>query len=334
MVAASFASTSSSNTTTGSGASSISLLAPPPTSLVAPISAWSSLSDSLDDDDVAASHRKRLSQFRPLSKASAASSSIQDARREIIASLSIAPRDDDDGDDAGESRNTFARYAQLERQQAQSRATATTQRRGVSQHSQSAAASAPPSPTSDRKKSSPLQDGSRRRAKSVEEALTHLGWFWNSDCESDLPLAPPTNATDDDDYLDKYATGQFDLEHVQPSPGYSCPVLGMPAPLPPHEEARKRMICRTGVFGLPAEIIERLHGIAMHVRGALNMTIFMLDILFGEEGWEITEEGVQHHNNYRRETICAHTIRELPARALLEKHRIALPDHCPLGPPF
>lgn len=331
-------------------AESIDVLAPPPTSLLSPISAWSSFAHyfldqqgHFDDELLQSQEAQRLRNLVPPFKAPAAPSSVQDARRRIIGSLSVRPSSrcsSPDADSCTEDAffggrddaevNIFTQYALLERNE-RKRALSTAHPR-TKAHQAKASISAPSSPVSSRKPLPPAgagdaapQQPNRRRAKSVEEALTRLGWFWNSESESmwspssspqTAALGPkaasikPKTAGDDGatSFLGRYAAGELDLNDIQP--GCPCPSLIMPAPLPPYEEARKRMICRSGVFSLPPDILQRLHAISAHIRDSLNMGLFMLDVLFGEEGWEVTADGVQHHNNFRRETICAHTIRE------------------------
>ena len=338
-------------------ADSSNILAPPPTSLLSSIADWSNFSHYFLDEHgqplsqvlLQQSHHQELKQFTPTPKASTSSPSTQQARREIIASLSVkpasrpsssssvelAPEEDPREDAPGKEMKTnlFSQYARLEKEE---RKSALGPSRGDKsfppQGPQGLSTSAPSSPNTSRLENPADHLCQRKRAKSVEEALTRLGWFWNS--EANAMWTPASEATQDvyqpseqgttehkqallsadvpyqdsSAFLEKYAAGHLDLNGI--TPGCPCPSLTMQAPLPPYEEARKRMICRSGVFALPPVVLERLDAIASHVRDALGMAIFMLDVLFGEEGWEVTRDGVQHHNNFRRETICAHTIRE------------------------
>lgn len=338
-------------------AESSNILAPPPTSLLSSIADWSDFSCYFLDEHgqpltqvlPQQSRHQELKQFTPIPKATTSLPSIQQARREVIASLSVRPSsrpsstssvepagEEESPDDAREeerSVNLFSQYACLEREERKaalgpSRGHKSTQPQGP----QGLSISAPSSPNTSRLEPPAGHPQQRKRAKSVEEALTRLGWFWNSEANAmwtpasnathkiDQPSAQATTAhrqalqnsdktyQDSAAFLEKYAAGHLDLNGI--TPGCPCPSFTMQAPLPPYEEARKRMICRSGVFALPPSVLERLDAIASHVRDALGMAIFMLDVLFGEEGWEVTRDGIQHHNNFRRETICAHTIRK------------------------
>ncbi|CAO1624217.1 unnamed protein product [Sympodiomycopsis kandeliae] len=353
--------------------SAVSALAPPPTSLMSPLSAWNLFSeyfiDSQGQVSVDLREQPRSEQSRshpsPQSGSSRARSTSSAARREIIAALSVRPSSaysspsspppssssSSSSSSSGEKsslsastsvpkRNPFSRYARFEkRRRAMQRSEG--HRDGQARRLFGGSSSILPRSTSHlsdasadvREASSDSLTPKHQRAKSVEEAITRLGWFWDSDAHalwepqrqglrrnksdptqdqrSDGQPADQSSTLkarfgDSTSFIEGYGSGQLDINDI--APGCPCPDGIMQAPLPPYEEARKRVICRLGVFSLPDQVLERLHAIASHVRDALHMSIFMLDVLFGEEGWEIEQDGIVHHNNFRRETLCAHTI--------------------------
>lgn len=348
--------------------SSVSALAPPPTSLMSPLSAWTLFSEyfidsqgqvGLDLWEQARAEQNLLRHPAPQSAGSTDRSTSSAARREIIAALSVRPSsacsspaspslssssssaDTSSLDRSASSprSNPFSRYARFEKRRSAKQRSHNHRDTQSSQGGLPETASFLPEISShSRKDSSEHVRPEHQRTKSVEEAITRLGWFWDSDAQalwepqrqglwrhSSDPLHDQQKTTSTSQHpvqrsvpkasVDKFASfvqgygsGQLDINDI--APGCPCPDGVFQAPLPPYEEVRKRVICRSGVFSLPPHSLQRLHAIAAHVRDALRMSLFMLDVLFGEEGWEITQDGIAHHNNFRRETLCAHTIRE------------------------
>lgn len=125
-----------------------------------------------------------------------------------------------------------------------------------------------------------------------------------------------TSSPSHSSFLAAYAAGEFDLHEAASLIGdrdkdsFSTGDCAFPAPLPTWEAARKRAACRLGVFSLAPTVVRDIDSVRSRLGERLraDKEEILADILFGEEGWEFSPQGLQHHNNVRRNTVCAHVI--------------------------
>ncbi|PWN20666.1 hypothetical protein BCV69DRAFT_282885 [Microstroma glucosiphilum] len=134
--------------------------------------------------------------------------------------------------------------------------------------------------------------------------------------EEGEPSRASTSSTSQSSFLAAYAAGDFDIHEAgsrvedRDRESFSTGDCAFPAPVPVWEAARKRAACRLGVWSLPKSVLRDIDDVRSGLAEKLgaDKEEIMADILFGEEGWKFTLEGLLHHNNLRRNTVCAHVI--------------------------
>lgn len=185
----------------------------------------------------------------------------------------------------------------------------------------------------------------RRRSNSnVDQAVHDMGWYWDSDAtriwqysrrpsshratsvpadallatgpsqgpssptSSESPSSASPQASSWSTFVEAYSRGDLDLDAVNDIRPFASGKFE--APIPPFEHARKMMACRLGVFTPAPSLTKHIDTLKRTVAEKLDLSHdeMMVDVLYGEEGWEFIERGLVHHNNFRRETICAHLI--------------------------
>ncbi|CAO1629843.1 unnamed protein product [Jaminaea pallidilutea] len=120
-------------------------------------------------------------------------------------------------------------------------------------------------------------------------------------------------------FIDAYSAGRFDLGRPSERPKGSPPPeycdasesehsTTFKAPLPAWESERQAAVCRADIWNLPLKVRERIDVIRNRVKEELGVQTVYADVLFGDQGYLIQKEGVVLHNEWRRKTLCGHTI--------------------------